>query len=389
MEQLNKNSQQRVVTLYRKLNGVPQLKNADLPANLLDWVLENVEEIAAFIDAEYSNKNTKKSFYSCLGLVMKALGEQELYKRFSKVSTDLNKEVVIEEKKNELSGEEIEHYRTWPEIINLVEEIEEAYENIGTPTLQQHMVYLVCQLYTRAPPMRRQPLMDAVFVESVGDAREYHGNSVFPFKLSPTGEVERYAVYIKQDKVVRSHGHEYIDFPEDLSQIIDDSLALFPRVHLLTLTDPDKSETAISPSALDKLLRSTMQVGIDNLRSAYISHHFTNDLNMLQKEEIARRMRTSFMVAATSYMKLQRNVALRNELPDTNRVDVFNAERGQYALNRVTQSKKDQKYYQRNKRKILGTRYLKKIRGGQKVAQQKLEEYGINQTVDGGWALEL
>ena len=91
-----------------------------------------------------------------------------------------------------------------------------------------------------------------------------------------------------------------------MNDIINESLKAFPRTYILS-TQRDGSKP-INKQGLDSLLKqcfSPQKVGIDILRSAYVTHFYSDPrMTLKMKEELARKMRHSASVAQREYQKI-------------------------------------------------------------------------------------
>ena len=111
---------------------------------------------------------------------------------------------------------------------------------------------------------------------------------------------------IRNDKVIKSHKPAQFELPDELNNVINTSLTAFPRKYILsTQRDGDRP---IGKQGFESLLIqcfSPQRVTVDILRSAYITHFYSDPRKTLKdKDELARLMRHSAKIAEREYHKI-------------------------------------------------------------------------------------
>ena len=119
---------------------------------------------------------------------------------------------------------------------------------------------------------------------------------------------DNYHVIINKDKVSNKYKQAVFELSTELSNIIDESLKYYPRKYILSLvSNPD---IPIGNQSFEVLLRGCFdnkRVGVDMLRSAYITNLYDNKYTtMKDKAEVAHKMRSSIAMASTVYHKISR-----------------------------------------------------------------------------------
>lgn len=360
---------------------VQSATNDDTPPEEYSWLPKHLEGVIVPRIEQYSNLNTKKSYYTAVTAVLRHLGLWQEYLHYSALSTELNKLAVESESKNDLSNRERHTYRTLQEIMDRADDVTAAYQDLETaetPTLAQHMVYLVAQLFTLAPPMRRSPYIDARFVHDEKEATVEPGNCIFRKQNQDNNWV--YAIFVKRDKVAHSVGPTIVEFNPALSAVIHKSVRQFPREYLLTLD----GENPLSVSAFDNLIMSALDARIDVIRSAFVSDKFTMQRTYAEKENIAKNMRTSLNVCEVNYFKVPQNIHRRNRPP------VVEDNYGNRALNRVRLLSRRRAHYHRNRRAIRARALARALNAG-KIAKPReltLQYYGLHKGADGQYTVD-
>ena len=268
------------------------LKNVNQDKKL-KYIMKHHKLIYSHIMKTYDNLNTLKSHLSALAVIFRTLlgVKSRLYKKYSAISTDLNKKVEDAykdqtPKKDSITLSEIEQKR---------DELKELYEKDKT-NKKINLQYLLLSLYTYQPCLR-QDYKNMLVVNKVP-------NKTDNFILHKNG---KYNVVIQKDKVSNTYVSIIFELNDTLNSIIDDSLKNYPRKYILSLIrDGNKP---IGKQGFETLLKScfTNHVTVDMLRSAYITDRYNKGITNRQKEELATKMRHSASIASQIYHKIEGN----------------------------------------------------------------------------------
>ncbi len=148
MDKFNKQIQDKIKTwnnsILADINHDKQLR----------YILKYHKQIYNFIVKNYSNLNTKKSHISALAVIFRTLLgiKSRLYKRYSLISTELNK-IVEDNYKDQI-------FPANRDIISL-KEIEKRRDEIGLlfdadkKNKKLNLQHLLLSLYTYQPPLRQ------------------------------------------------------------------------------------------------------------------------------------------------------------------------------------------------------------------------------------------
>jgi hypothetical protein len=218
-----------------------------------------------------------------------------LYKTYSKRAIAIQKDIENDLSNQSVSDNRKDHYITFDEIVQRRDNLKLEFE--AEPTnYKKHLKYLLLCLYTYQCPIRKEykNMMIVDIIPNKNDNFILRQNNGF-------------SVVIQHDKVIRSHEAAEFKLSDALSHIIIDSLNRFPRKYILSLlTDPNKP---LGAQNFDHLLHECFngkRVGVDILRSAYITLKFSDhNFTMKQKQELAKFMRTSVQMCQNTYHKIQ------------------------------------------------------------------------------------
>ena len=137
--------------------------------------------------------------------------------------------------------------------------------------------------------------------EDTGDARWKDGFAS-NFLLEENG---RYTILLNQDKVSANplYGKAEFPLPAELCADITESLLMYPREYLFT----SKTGKEMDKKGFSRLLAGIIpgkELGIDNLRSSYITWFHGKYHDIQRRTELARQMRHSLFEAERSYHKV-------------------------------------------------------------------------------------
>ena len=264
--------------------------------NNYKWIAKNHKNFYEYITSHYTNKNTLKGHISVLAGVLRELDTlPRIQKQYSKVATELCLELQDESKKQELLPQRKENFVFFQDIVKRREQFKQLFENDKTNN-KNNLSWILLSLYTYQPPIRMEYKdMEIVTVLPKNKKQNY--------LLNKNG---KYYVVIRTDKVIKSHKPAQFELPDELNKVINESLEAFPRKYILS-TQRD-GDHPIGKQGFESLLRqcfSPQRVTVDILRSAYITHFYSDPRKTLKdKDELARLMRHSSKIAEREYHKI-------------------------------------------------------------------------------------
>ena len=291
----DKPDQSKIITKERS-DKINTWRNAlDIkPSKGYQWIFNNFDDIYGYIQ-EYENIDSRRSHLNNLAQMMKYLNKESLYKKLSEEATDLNKEIVKNADNQELSEDRKLNYVSYEDLIKVREERKKLWK-LNPENNKLNQQYLILALYTMQPPLR-QDYKDMQIVEE----RPAEDDKNYLWK-----KANKYVIVLNKDKVYKTYGRAEIPLSTELSSIIDDSLAMFPREYILsTLRDGNKELGKQNFERIVNEIFSPKKVSVDILRSAYISHMYADpNFSRNQKKELAELMRHSIEIADQTYNKI-------------------------------------------------------------------------------------
>jgi hypothetical protein len=202
----------------------------------------------------------------------------------------------------------------WEMVLNKQKELQSRFYNIDNQVSKEgyalNQELLLISLYSLIPPLRNEPK----FLEYT-ETKQDTGDWVL---------IQGTEAKLDLNEIKKKHDPIQLTLPEKLQKILLDSYALYPRKYVFTdvLKYPNKDKKAAlmtMNNRLENLFKgSTYKVGASMLRSSYVTFRYEKQLTYNQKEEIARRMRTSIEIMERNYLKiLTEPIAAIVDIPDT------------------------------------------------------------------------
>ena len=263
--------------------------------NNYKWIAKNHKQIFEYIMKNYENKNTLKGHLSVLSGILKALDKQpRAMKKYSKMATELCLELQNESKNQELLPQRKDNFVSLEDIMRR-NQFKYAFKQDRTNN-KYNLSWVLLSLYTMQAPIRMEyKNMEIVNVLPRNKKQNY--------LLNKNG---KYYVVIRDDKVIKSHGPDQFELSSELNNVINASSEAFPRKYVLS-TQRDATKP-INKQGFESLLRSCFSpqhVTVDILRSAYVTHFYSDPrMTLKMKEELAKKMRHSASVAQREYQKI-------------------------------------------------------------------------------------
>lgn len=294
MENLTKDSISKIRTWNNRLfKG-----NKDVDD--LSWVKKNHEKIAKYIE-KYDEVNTRKAHYSSLASVFReVLDEPKLQKLYATIATQLNAQYNKKQEHQELSARQKKNWKSFDQILSIRDTLEKNKHKSHTA----YRNYLILALNTLTPPLRGN-IRDMPI-----NAPRDDGNWL---ELPPNGNAQ---YHINKDKVSKKLGKDVIELTPEATNVLRQSLKDWPRTYVL-------GNDSIPVSTYQQILRKQIKVGINNMRSAYITEWSKKKRTIAQQKELAKSMRHSQASQQLNYNKFIQEVEAEDEDEDDEKpVDV-------------------------------------------------------------------
>ena len=355
----DKNIAASIKFFVNNLPSFTQFKNEDD----LSWILQYhrllTTELLEYSLNHHSSIATLKSKFNAITRIIRLAYHSktsDLYSKFSYIVFDLGIHFEDDEFKNELSPEEIKKFVFWDFILVTQQHLQRKFYSIQNKHTKQaydlNNDLLLLSLYTLIPPLRNE-IKHLKFTHSNKNDYDY-------IWLDTDGEV---LLDLNLDK--KRHDPIVFNLTKDapeLAKIITDSYTLYPREYVFTAKNkyPDLTKKA-SENSLDGRLRSLFHftgksVSVNSLRSSYVSYMVQQGymrgklLSVKDKENMAKRMRTSRKYIDESYTKLFQHQVIQQQIKhdssnDIQAIDETNPYDKQKARART--------YYYRNRDEII------------------------------------
>lgn len=267
----------------------------------LSWLKVKHDLIAKQIENRYRSLQTKRLMYYALCAGLKHLNhneDNELVHKYRTAYTDLSKRVEEQVDTQTLQGEEKFTWQSEAQLIKLREYWLEQSEH--GKYYNEYRKYLCLCLYTLQPPIRGEWSNMRIIHNATGD--DGKDNVLL---VNAVGEM---TIILNAYKTVKLYGKKRIPVTLELTNVIQESLRLYPRTYVLGLLDNPNS--AIGNNRFIVFLASitkgisSKRCTVDNMRSAYITAYYAVHPLWRDRANLAQLMCNSVESASRHYDKI-------------------------------------------------------------------------------------
>jgi hypothetical protein len=259
-------------------------------------ILRNIDRIYSYIDIGANYKTTtKRDYLIILSLVMKALSKKELGEVIYDRAKQYAKEHMSSEYKQELDENEKVNYITYGELLNKLQVLIDIYNN--TPTFKNLIKVVVLGLYVLQPPIRNDYYNMRII------RNDYEDDKQSNYLL--LDDKQNIYIILNHDKVINLHGRGELPITNPLLKSI---LLLYlttyaaNNIYLFQNTNGTPYTKRQIQYIINGLF-TNRTLNIYNLRSAYISNYYKTHHTLLERTELADKMRHGQRMAEMSYLK--------------------------------------------------------------------------------------
>lgn len=279
--------QKKLMTnLYKKMN---------IPFDNTN-TLKHMNKIYDFIvNSEYAT-TTKRDLLIIYKLILAELNQKRAGDYVYEKAKEYAKTHNENEYKQCLDENELKNYVIYDDLYNKVNELINIYNS--NPTKKNMINLLILSLYVLHPPLRNDYNdLEVIYYDIHDDHKTNY--------LLRTNN--NYYVIINKDKVVNLHGRGEIPIlNQTLKTMLDiyfelyapNNVYLFERVHGVPMT---KNQIKYIINQYFKNVNKTLN--IYNLRSAYITNFYKNNLDIESRNNLAHKCRHSRETAEKTYCK--------------------------------------------------------------------------------------
>jgi len=321
------------------VNNLPSFRKYKDKDNL-NWIITKNRLLTVEI-FEYYSKKPKTSLTTIEGRFVDLLRifrigfetkEYMLYQKISLIMENLRNDFKQDDFDNKLNEREEKAYVPFKVILEKQKSLEEEFNIKKTYNLNQDL--LLVSLYSLIP-IERDEMKELNFTTSLKTDDDY---------IYFNNEDE---VILLLNKKKKKHGKYKLNISNEspkLAEILKESYKLYKREYVLTNYDK-KNEKAKVSNLSKRLLRifkeTGKNVGTNSIRSSYVTWLNENKrLTVKEKNEVARKMRTSRKALDENYNKI---------LPTSNEpLNLLVVQLNRYEK----QLENNKQYYEKNKEKI-------------------------------------
>ena len=323
----------------------------------LGWLLKNnIKILELLIEYRIDKKQSISTFNNDLKMFARvfkiALGDtHELYKKYSQLQTDLNSLLIEKETgKNTLNKYEKDKYIDFDNLLKIRQDLEDNWRteldknSIKSKSVWElHYKMLLLSSYVLTPCVRTE-LMIAKFATTEEEMSDNIDYVYIPQELDKA--VEYNFKICKKGKPVERYTIGYNDESRSkLSALFRESLLLYKREFVFPqIKNMDKSSTIANVNQFLRTLIKGTTLGVNVIRSSYITWRNKNGVSYNDMKEDAIRLRNSVETQMKDYLKKTDDIKtdyVANEIKIKDGID---------ALQKEKDYKKE--YYEKNKDKI-------------------------------------
>ena len=290
-------------------------------------IQNNIKILTLLLDYRIKNKQSISTFNNDLKMFSRifklAFGDDnDIYKKYSRLQTDFNNIIISNETgKNTLNKYEKYKYIDFQNILKIRDDLEDIYnKNVKLyghyhfKSWYYHFKMLILSIYTLTPPLRCD-LMDTKILTDLNEMDETIDYVYIPDDTNSSVQYIFNKKYKGKDPIRYTVGYDD-DSNKRLTKILKDSNKYYKREYLL----PTSSNYNVKGS-LDniknhlKYLIKDHILGVNILRSSYITWRFKNNVSYNDMKDDALKMRSSVNIQLQDYRKI-------NIEPNTNEYEV-------------------------------------------------------------------
>jgi DNA polymerase IIIc chi subunit len=223
--------------------------------------------------------------------------QYELYNKYSDILLDLNAEHKMDETDQKLNPIEEKSFVPFEIVMETQQKLENEFTSNKSYKSNQDL--LLISLYSLIPIMR-----DELKLLEFTNTKKNEGDFIY---FNGTNTI------LNLNNTKKKHDGMDINLSKDaphLADIIETSYKLFPRQYVFTNYDDinKKAEVQNLSRRIIKIFNFTgKNVGVNSLRSSYATYQDKDRMTVKQKEELAKKMRTSRKYLDLNYIKILPN----------------------------------------------------------------------------------
>lgn len=343
-----------------------------IPKLTCDNIKVRHKEIYEYINKEYDNPGSRKSHIVSLITMLKKenIDDCEIT-QYQKEVNKLNILLMSEQEKQKLTTRQLENYVNYEDIVRRREEYRKVCE-MKPKNNKINIIHLILSLYSYIPPIR----LEYSDMKIISDDKNIDETKNYIMKSD-----SRYIVILNNDKVTKTYGKIRYDITGELKTIINRSLENYPRDYLLTI--PNNSTIPLNRQINYYLKEafSPLNVGIQMIRSAYITHMYAeNKMNISEKKKLALQMRHSKDTADLYYNKIEvcgMDKKL-DKITPKDKIEKKEYLRKYYAERKNSVKTKNKNKYEQNKYDILRRKIINRInKEDSNIKKETIKKYNI------------
>ena len=349
----------------------------------LEWLLKNhINILTCLLEYRINKKQSISTFNSDIKMFARifkiVLGDtHELYKKMSQLQTDLNRIIIEKETgKNTLNKYEQTKFISFDNLLEIRDSLESKFrESLEKDSIKSRSVWelhykmLLLSSYTLTPCVRKE-LMRCKFAQKESDMTENIDYIYVPLDIDKP--VEYNFKIVKKGKPIERYTIGYDDKSRDkLSKLFRESLLLYKREWVFPLLRNLESKSSIEN--VNRFFRNLVKgktLGVNMIRSSYITWRNQNGISYNEMKEDAIRLRNSVETQMKDYLKktpVVKTNFTENEIKIKDGVDALQREKDYRKEYYIKNKEKRKMYVKTNKNKINALYHINNIKKTGKI----------------------
>ena len=292
LESTNAQYIKRLKFLHKSITG-----RTDFQPSNLEW-LRDVDNILKFIDNKWKTVNTRASYYNSITSILgRVSGFEEEYKKYGGVNIELTLKNKKVKENNLLSEREKVNALPWSKIMKLGDHIKKPRAK------------LIYGLYTEIPPRRLDAFRLMRIIRNRNQKFVKNLSKDFNYVYLDKRDIGKFII-LNQYKTSSAYGTYNANIPVQLGKIIQNYVKHNQLKNCDLLFSQEKDCKIYTPSAFSLLVTNVFEkvtgkkIGVDLLRSSFISHKYNQRISINEKNELALAMGHSRQIADSFYNKI-------------------------------------------------------------------------------------
>ena len=249
------------------------------------------------LDTKYKNRGTLSVICYSLKKLFLEKNNNKKSEFWGQKGSEMAQLVNKQEKKSELTGNEIENWKTQEEILKIM-------NDIPLESLTNYNRFLLLAMTTQQPPLRKDFYTTLKFLTDIKD-NDGENNYVYLQK-----KPKKCFYIVNNDKVSKHEKFqdaEHTKIPIENKDLVNLLHNTYNQKNREYVFETESNEPYSINSISIVLLERPFNLNFNILRSSYITSFYKKNIYPQERDDLAIKMRHSSEIATLSYVKREKN----------------------------------------------------------------------------------